>query len=434
LTTIQGLTLSAVFNQVNKKHRSHIKMTNYIRKPAIILLSLICLNIFTIHTASANTFEGELSISNYRDNKIEIGMIKLKYRYTVLLGEPLRKYEMFWESVDQFTKITNIKFRADVVSSGGPSSIYAFISPATVPKNAEWGWDVPGSPSWANLFHHENGEPISEEKSKAIFKKGFTLKNLAVVSIDATKKTGDKKKNGQTADPYQKVHDQADAMLRKFFKYKTSHYTQNNTELDRYLSDLEGKISGGIDTEWGVGNGRSSDGWISCHTRFAEDVRSPGISHIINAIGKYYYVFIKIGPLYSYHCKRTNNFLDAPVDLKINMVLEVKDLDKVYHTRTFAQTTRLVPGEVVTFADRIPKVYIKNKPLNKPELHVSVDIIPKATKTCKDMKKQAKNPFEKQVEAEEKEEWKKIAKKADSLGAIKDRPKNGNIKCLGSWQ
>jgi hypothetical protein len=391
-----------------------------------LLATLIPL--FFASVSHAIVFEGELTISHFESGDISLGPIKLRYEYTVFLGEPTRKFILWWESVDQFTEIYSIKFRATVVSPGAPASIYAFISPAYIPKQATWGMDVAGSPSWANTFYHDNGDPVSAETTKSIFRNGFTLQDLQVIYFDGGRKGIDKgRKDSGGSKQTSEWNAGGGAVIKKVFVNSSKDdlgigngaglvgiYPEDQNPLGRFLEKAYN--SSDKATRYPV---HLCDAHEEMDIDF--DVERPAVSCSSRRVDDYYYYRIVIGPLFEKMCWPPElGFLRTPADVSFSMSLSNGE-----HKSRYSDRRLLALGGYISFADRVEALPENNS----PDINIKIRIM--ATSKCPPIeslkKNNQKNPFEKvgkdnpleeQVKREDREELERLKKEAKSLGAV----------------
>jgi hypothetical protein len=328
-----------------------------------------------------------------------------------------------------------------------------------VPKNGEWGWDVPGSPSWANTFHHENGEPVHQDIAKSIFRKGFSLQNLVVVYIDAMKDTGDKNKPHLSKSMNNRSWDATGASIIKKVFIQNNKDTRSSLDYGADASPLfkliyDANLDYGADAnplfdfiydaKWATQRVFKEDpfyehskcpGLANGTTIESEgDMREPQFTCWSHRIGNFYYIRIVLGPLDSYMCWPIElGWVVTPVDVRISM-----ELKNGAHSSRFATHSQLGVDHYLSFADRIPVL----KEDDHPQLQLAVSL--KSTSNCPSIEslkeedpfaaKENDNPFEQQIEKEIEEEWVRVKNQASSLGAIEVKAYQATLKAWDHMQ
>jgi len=150
------------------------------------LLATLLLLSFSAHAA----YTGTLEIRNWEhpDQTARFPLMKAKYTISSLMGEPTEHYVFYYESLDDFTKITGIHLSAQVAVNGTPIDAYIHFNPL-VEEPGQPGWDVTGSPNWDSWMKSESGTFLSRERVRNIFKDGFSLTNMEVIEIDISQST-----------------------------------------------------------------------------------------------------------------------------------------------------------------------------------------------------------------------------------------------------
>ncbi len=390
----------------------------------IVLLSFLPL--LTANQANALVYQGEIGIANHQlDSGGVFNQIKVKYQFTTLFQEPLERYCLMWTSPQESTVLQDIKFQASVNSSLA-KGVYINFTPSHIPKSGEWSMDVNASPSWNEIFNTKDGGIVDEQTAKAIFKNGFTLSDLTITLIE-TAEAGKKNSTINKSNSHQRLHDRANGLLRKINTYNTSDNRLAGSELDKLLSKLDPVYQMSNTYSWSACSPATS----SCSVMSADYVDSPHVAELSYDIDNYTYVFYKIGPLYSYRCKSSATIIESPVDLKIKLHLNVADLQKTYFEKKFIADGQLTPGQFLIFGDRIQHHpdQKKNAGLTPLGFNARLEVFPKATNTCGDIKKNKKNPFEEQEQEELKqrrlkEEAKQRARKKAKLKRLRQEAKD----------
>lgn len=147
----------------------------------------------------------ELPNAEWHDKRIgqfvEIGNITILYQFSTLLNEPIEKYAMKWTAakdrgafllggLNQISvkSIGNIRFRSEIVSKNGFSTgAYIEFSPDIIPAP---GADFPrlavgASPNWDRMFIRNGDDYFDAERTKSIFREGFSLGKTTVIGLTA---------------------------------------------------------------------------------------------------------------------------------------------------------------------------------------------------------------------------------------------------------
>lgn len=136
--------------------------------------------------AGPHTYKGELAIEQVQsDGGRNLGTLRLRYKFDTFLGEPIEMYVMAWEPEDLTLDLGVVKFRAQVAQSGGAIAAWIECEPMVPRAHKGFSSDFPGSPDWDEFFLDGAGGHLSEQEAKAIFKAGFSLTNLEVISARA---------------------------------------------------------------------------------------------------------------------------------------------------------------------------------------------------------------------------------------------------------
>lgn len=136
--------------------------------------------------AGPYTYKGELAIEQVQsDRGHNLGTLRLRYKFDTFLGEPIEMYVMAWEPEDLTLDLGVVKFRAQVAQSGGAIAAWIECEPMVPRAHKGFSSDFPGSPDWDDFFLDGAGGYLSEQEAKAIFKAGFSLTNLEVISARA---------------------------------------------------------------------------------------------------------------------------------------------------------------------------------------------------------------------------------------------------------
>jgi hypothetical protein len=130
---------------------------------------------------------GELGIEHFQAGETHLANVTVRYRMSVLMGEPIHKFSVAWKRGANPKKIHSFKFRARVLTTLGDDDapIYITFSPDLVEAPGKgFGWSMAGSPMWNRTFTTGGGTPLSAADAKAVVKGGFRLANLEVIAID----------------------------------------------------------------------------------------------------------------------------------------------------------------------------------------------------------------------------------------------------------
>ena len=142
---------------------------------------------------------GETTINNFdysHHSNYTRRIVKLtaKWKLTTLFGEPVIDGIFKWVAASN-TPANYLDYRDCILLECSPVksigySVYIKLSP-TVPKSGEgYGYNTPGSPSWANVFCTRKGEDMTREipaftaaTAKAIWKNGFRVTGIVLTRI-----------------------------------------------------------------------------------------------------------------------------------------------------------------------------------------------------------------------------------------------------------
>ncbi len=174
--------------------------------------NLLIIGLLITQFLSATEEAGTLYLNNINREDVSINSIQIKYKMFTFIKEPCKSFIMKYIPSDDFTTITSLELRARVLC-GTRQNAYIAIDPMIAKPNT-WGIEVPGSPNWENLFLTENNGSVSKEKAKDYFKQGFSLVDLEIIKLTASK-----------GKP------EGDQYSNKFFKTKKN----NITELEKSL-------------------------------------------------------------------------------------------------------------------------------------------------------------------------------------------------------
>ena len=138
--------------------------------------------------------KGKVSLYGYGYENCYFLELSVRYKFSVLMGEPLEHFVMMWKGGS--CKPTEVEFKAQLEVNGILKRYYVYFSPLVPSKSDSWGWDVSGSPSWSSIFKDDYGNDLDANIAKDIFKKGFKLKYLSVekFSVSSLKEKEDKKR------------------------------------------------------------------------------------------------------------------------------------------------------------------------------------------------------------------------------------------------
>ncbi|WP_221032071.1 hypothetical protein [Actomonas aquatica] len=140
----------------------------------------------SVGRAGPHTYKGELAIEQAQsDRGHNLGTLRLRYKFDTFLGEPIQMYVMAWEPVDLTQDLGVVKFRAQVAQGGRAIAAWIECEPMVPAAHKGFSSDFPGSPDWDEFFLDGAGGHLSEQEAKAIFKAGFALTNLEVISARA---------------------------------------------------------------------------------------------------------------------------------------------------------------------------------------------------------------------------------------------------------
>lgn len=165
------------------------------KKAALLFLSLV---------AAISLFaqgEGEMTVSGLRhchspNNCASIQSLTANWRITSLMGEPLVRISFKW-TAGANTPANFFDSRDFIVLrcvAKGSSQVVGYIrSGGDCPVSGKgYGHNTGGSPSWTSIFCDSEGNSLgySAEKTKEIWKKGFSVAGVSLVrsgGLDADK-------------------------------------------------------------------------------------------------------------------------------------------------------------------------------------------------------------------------------------------------------
>lgn len=147
---------------------------------------MLVVSVVASSAALAKPSKGELEILNWenREGTVKIPVMKVRYDFSIFFEEPTEKFIFYYNPIDDFTRIFTIKLRARLYIGEMGQDAYVTFDPL-VTSPGEWSWDVAGSPDWTKTFFTDGDTPVSAEKAKELFRKGFTLRDLEVLEIEA---------------------------------------------------------------------------------------------------------------------------------------------------------------------------------------------------------------------------------------------------------
>lgn len=150
-------------------------------------LCFCLLTVSTFLSIPAHGASGELELRNWENatGTTKVPVMKLRFKLSTFFQEPCERYNFYYESIDDFTHISDITLRAQVTAAGVPQDAYITAGPL-VEEPGKWGWDVTGCGWWNKFFKSDSGAFIGKETAKGYFKAGIGLTNLEVVEIDTT--------------------------------------------------------------------------------------------------------------------------------------------------------------------------------------------------------------------------------------------------------
>ncbi len=148
-------------------------------------------------------FEGELCLSEARLTELGVARLRVRYAYGAFFGEPIERFALAWDAARDGAELHSVRFRGEVVRRNGQSTgLFAVFSPDTIGRpGGEFGMSMSGSPNWNAVFVDSQGTAVSEERAKAAFRAGFSLRNLEVVHISTNAGSdGDASSNGSAGE------------------------------------------------------------------------------------------------------------------------------------------------------------------------------------------------------------------------------------------
>ena len=130
--------------------------------------------------------EGELRTTGWSEGgdhgRVALGDMRVRYHISSRMGEPLQKFDILLEDANHPAQITDIHFRADVLSGGKETGYRIEFSPDTVGERGKWhnaaAW---GSPDWNRWFLDSKGRHADRATTKRLFGSGLSLQSLQVV-------------------------------------------------------------------------------------------------------------------------------------------------------------------------------------------------------------------------------------------------------------
>ncbi|GLB47790.1 hypothetical protein [Neptunitalea lumnitzerae] len=139
---------------------------------------LLCVCIIGTATLFAQG-EGSKTKYNLAFGNADISSVTAKWRFSILLGEPIINGSYKWEGTG---KLHANDFIILKVQANGDPDIYAWvkIDPAIPEADGDYGYNMARSPNWDETFcgYDENGRVIrcwSAENAKHFWKNGFTV-------------------------------------------------------------------------------------------------------------------------------------------------------------------------------------------------------------------------------------------------------------------
>jgi uncharacterized protein (TIGR02145 family) len=232
-------------------------------KRIYLSIILICIALSTYSQATyyplvKTSGAGETSISNFNyshhtNYTMRITKLTAKWKLTTLFGEPVIDGIFKWVAGSN-TPANYLDYRDCILLECSPVkstgySVYIKLTP-TVPKSGEaYGYNTPGSPSWANVFCTRKGQDMTREipgftanTAKAIWKNGFRVTGIVLTRIggsDGYLQAGKNNNSDNTAtqnDPKQKeaIEQQKQLSQQDKDKYNAlkSPYTLNVNNRD----------------------------------------------------------------------------------------------------------------------------------------------------------------------------------------------------------
>lgn len=142
---------------------------------------------YVIKTTDGYEFSGILHASNLIDSETEVNVSEISYKYILgaFFGEPTHKGILMWKGNAGKNKIFDIKIRSKIFNTNHTFSGYYYdYSPMTSSTDGEWGWDVTGSPAWDKFFNDGNGNFISADVVKSLYKAGFYLDEMKILKLN----------------------------------------------------------------------------------------------------------------------------------------------------------------------------------------------------------------------------------------------------------
>jgi hypothetical protein len=139
--------------------------------------------------------EGTMTVKcNYSDGELTISEIVVKYEISHFFGEPTWMSVLKWEGAGDLSSVrwaAEVLGQDDVPVEINGKKVYCSITGGTIPEAGEgYGWDVKGSPSWADVFKFYDSNTkelvsgISADEAKAIYMADFVLGNITILNIN----------------------------------------------------------------------------------------------------------------------------------------------------------------------------------------------------------------------------------------------------------
>ncbi|MFZ4455417.1 MAG: fibrobacter succinogenes major paralogous domain-containing protein [Bacteroidales bacterium] len=165
-----------------------------------IILVIFTLNAYSQTTyyplvkgaGSGETSENNTTYSHHSNYTMRILNLTVKWDLSILFGEPVVNGVFKWRAASE-TPEDYLDSRDCILLECLPEKttgyyVYIKLSP-TVPKSGDgYGYNTPGSPSWANVFCTRKGENMTHEiagftasTAKAIWKNGFRVTGLVLL-------------------------------------------------------------------------------------------------------------------------------------------------------------------------------------------------------------------------------------------------------------
>lgn len=162
-------------------------------------------------SGAGETTLNNFDYSHHSNYTMRIVRLTAKWKLTTLFGEPVIDGIFKWVAASN-TPANYLDYRDCILLECSPVkstgySVYIKLTP-TVPKSGEgYGYNTPGSPSWANVFCTRKGQDITHEipgftanTAKAIWKNGFRVTGIVLTRTGGSDGYLQAKKNNNSGN------------------------------------------------------------------------------------------------------------------------------------------------------------------------------------------------------------------------------------------